>query len=112
MRRLPRCKVTVQSGIMLPDTCIVVPTYWTRAGGTPRPGDAVYDHPTPLDGDSTLGPLMESLQSLEGEFYLLLIVAVTGEDVSAAADARVTDLISKYPSVQTLTFGSDTLRTL
>jgi len=34
---------------------VVIPTYWTwdseRADG---PVEAVYDHPTPLDGESTL----------------------------------------------------------
>lgn len=97
---------------MLPATCVVVPTYWTRAGGAAHPGDAVYDHPTPLDGEGTLGALLESLTLLGDDFYLLLLVAVTSDEVAGAAEQRVRDLAARYPSLRTLVFGAHQLREL
>ena len=47
-----------------PPLSIVIPTYWGRPlGESPKPGDAIFDHPTPLDGDSTLPRLLKSLAS-------------------------------------------------
>lgn len=98
---------------MLPSTCVVVPTYWTRAGAQPRTGDAVYDHPTALDGTSTLPPLLESLQKLDtSSFYLLLLVAVTGEDVAVHCEDCVRDLLAGYPAIVSLVFGPSHLKWL
>ncbi len=95
---------------MLPTTCVVVPSYWTRAGGESHPGDAVYDHPTPLDGPSTLPALLESLEKLDtSSFYLLVLVGVTGQDAVEAAERRVGELVSKYPSLKALVFGPSQL---
>jgi hypothetical protein len=91
---------------MLPRTCIVVPTYWTREGGEPREGDAVYDHPTALGEADTLHRLLESLETLRSEFYVVLLVAVTADDVAAAAEAHVGQIASRYNSHPTLVFGS------
>jgi hypothetical protein len=91
---------------MLPTTCVVVPTYWTRAGGDSRPGDAVYDHPTPLGGSSTLPALLESLEKLDTEsFYFLVLVGVTGEDAVEDAERRVGELVAECPKLKTLLFG-------
>lgn len=91
---------------MLPPTCIVVPTYWTREGGARRPGDAVYDHPTPIDGTSTLEPLLESLERLDSsEFYLLLLVAVTAGDAAEGAGHAVQELVDRHPGIPSLVFG-------
>ena len=98
---------------MLPETCVVVPTYWTRAGAESRPGDAVYDHPTPVDGSSTLPPLLESLALFDtSTFYLLILIAVTGPDVTVDAEARVRELVSGHSSLPTLLFGPSQLDTL
>ena len=91
---------------MLPSTCVVVPTYWTRAGGESRPGDAPYDHPTMLGGSTTLPALLESLETLDtSSFYLLVIVAVTGEDVAAQAEEEVRNLVRRYQHLHPLVFG-------
>ncbi len=98
---------------MLPPTCIVVPTYWTRAGGVPHQGDAVYDHPTALGGPSTLESLLASLAKLDtSQFYLLLLVAVTADEVATDAERAVQRLAGGYPTITTLTFGPSALRTL
>jgi hypothetical protein len=95
----------IPSGAMLPSTCVVVPTYWTRPGGEQKPGDAVYDHPTPIDGQGTLEALLESLSLLSADFYLLILVAVTSDDVGAAAEVRVRDMTARHPDLQALVFG-------
>lgn len=102
----------IVSDTMLPPTCVVVPTYWTRPGGEPHPGDAVYDHPTPLDGTSTLPPLLESLEKLDSSFYLLVLVAVTGRDVTDQAERRVSEILAQYPRLTSLVFGPSDLTQL
>jgi hypothetical protein len=98
---------------MLPPTCVVVPSYWTRPRAEARPGDAVYDHPTPLDGQSTLPALLDSLGQLkEPPFYLLVLVAVTGDDVAGAAEEHVRSLLDGYSGLTTLVFGPSRLRRL
>jgi len=95
---------------MLPETCVVVPTYWTRAGGETRPGDAVYDHPTPVDQPGTLAALLESLTKLDvSRFYLLVLVAVTGDDVAADAERRAAGLVERFPSIRSVVFGPSRL---
>ena len=45
------------------EVTMVIPTYWARTGSVGwQEGDAVYDHPTPLDQEDTL---LRSLQSME-----------------------------------------------
>ena len=92
---------------MLPPTCIVVPTYWTRAGGARHVGDAVYDHPTAVGGPDTLGALLESLERLDvSQFYVLLLVAVTAGDVAIEAENAVRDLAERHPALTAIVFGA------
>jgi hypothetical protein len=95
---------------MLPSTCVVVPTYWTRAGGAIQSGDAIYDHPTPVDSEGTLDALLKSLAPLKHEFYLLILVAVSSEEVADAAEERVRGIVSRYSRLQALVFGTRHLR--
>lgn len=93
---------------MLPDIALVVPTYWTRAGGQARPGDAVYDHPTPIDEVGTLPKLLESLHLLDpSRFYLLVVVAVTSHEVEALAAEKVRSLLGMVPDVTALVASSE-----
>jgi hypothetical protein len=92
---------------MLPSTCVVVPTYWTRPGGAQEPGAAVYDHPTPIDAQGTLEALLGSLSQLSPDFYLLVLVAVTSDDVAAAAETRVREMTARHPELQALVFGRE-----
>jgi hypothetical protein len=103
----------ILSGAMLPSTCVVVPTYWTRAGGESRVGDAVYDHPTALDGPDTLTALLQSLNGLDtSRFYVLILVAVTADDVANEAEGRVRAILERFPSIPSLTFGPSHLGAL
>ncbi len=98
---------------MLPPTCIVIPTYWTRAGGVRHAGDAVYDHPTALEGQNTLATLLESLERLDtSQFYVLLLVAVTAPDVAVEAEQAVRSLSDDHRGLTSLVFGSTHLQLL
>ena len=77
---------------------IIIPTYWTwgsaRADG---PIEAVYDHPTPLDGESTLPRLLDSLTALAGQdFRVLVLTAVTHPELEKPVASRVEGLINPY----------------
>jgi len=84
----------------MPKTVIVVPTYWTwESGAPPQPGDAVYDHPTPLDQPGTLARLLESLRAIaQPEFAVLVITAATNPRLEAEAEARVEEIIAPFRS--------------
>jgi hypothetical protein len=78
-----------------------------------RSGDALYDHPTPVDGQTTLIALLDSLRQLrDTSFLLLVLVAVTGDDVTEQAEARVRSVLSAYPDIVSLVFGPSHLRWL
>jgi len=95
---------------MLPSTSVVVPTYGTRAGAAELPEDAVYDHPTPLGEPGTIGALLDSLENLDtSSFYLLVIAAVTGDDVAAAAEENVRRMLAERPEIVSLVFGRSQL---
>jgi hypothetical protein len=73
---------------------IVIPTYWGPAA------TALYDHPTPLDGDSTLPRLLDSLAAQIGapEFSVFVLVSAVGVEWEEAAQARVRGLLGPYAS--------------
>ncbi len=80
------------------DIIIVIPTYWTwpseQANG---PVETFYDHPTPLDGESTLPRLLESLTAMEGPgFSVLILTATTHPELEQAAAAYVETLIAPF----------------
>lgn len=85
---------------MLPDISVVIPTYWTRPDGEVRPGDAVYDHPTAVGQESTLGRLLSSLRILDSQrFYVLLLVAVTSPEVEDGARRQVDEMVALFPDL-------------
>ena len=94
---------------------IVVPTYWTwSAAQADGPAEAVFDHPTPVDGDSTLPRLLESLTALEvPDFDVLILTAVVHPRLEGAAAERVEGIIAPfqahYPIAQ---FAAGELRLL
>ena len=71
---------------------VVVPTYWGPSGS------ALYDHPTPLDGESTLPRLLESLAKQEDapDFAVLLLVSAVSPDLDGAAAARAWEVAAPY----------------
>lgn len=87
----------------LPDIAIVVPTYWTGPGGEPRPGDAVYDHPTPVDEEGTLRRLLASLARLDtSRFYVVVLVAVSRPEVAEKAHRVVSEILGAMSRVKSI----------
>ena len=91
---------------------VVIPTYWgrPRAEGW-KPGDAVYDHPTPLDEEGTLARTLESLKRLQGPEYTLVILAVpTTDEIAEAVEQKVREIVQRArPAVPTVVFGPSDL---
>ena len=73
---------------------VLIPTYWSRAKREWKEGDAVYDHPTPIDEDGTLARTLESMKVLtEKDFKLVLLICPTTPEVADAAEKRVVEMI-------------------
>jgi len=73
---------------------VLIPTYWSRAKKEWKEGDAVYDHPTPIDEEGTLARTLESMKILtEKDFKLVLLICPTTPDVADDAEKRVVEII-------------------
>lgn len=94
-------------------TTMVIPSYWARerAEGQ-RAGDAVYDHPVPIDEEGTLGRAIESIGILEEKDFELVIIAVANaKDIEAKVEEKVSRIISATPShVKTHIFSHSHLK--
>lgn len=77
---------------------MVVPTYWGRAGKDFRRDEkVVFDHPTPLDEEGTLGRLLESLAILPRFHGRLAIITVSNDDaVAGDVYERVEQILAPY----------------
>ena len=94
---------------------MVIPSYWGRKMSDGwRSGDAVYDHPTPIDGESTLGRAIESVRILNDKDFQLVILAVaTSEDIEEEVEKRVQGIIdesSQGTGVEVILFGPTHLK--
>lgn len=76
-------------------TVMVLPTYWARESAIGwQPGDAVYDHPTPLDQEGTLRKALNSLAVLEGnDFALVVLACATAPDIEEVVENRVSEIV-------------------
>ncbi|MCL2628841.1 MAG: cyclic nucleotide-binding domain-containing protein [Oscillospiraceae bacterium] len=69
---------------------VLIPTYWSRAKKEWKEGDAVYDHPTPIDEEGTLGRTLESMKKLtQKDFKLVLLICPTTPEVADEAEKQV-----------------------
>ena len=98
-------------------TTVVIPSYWARDSASGhRQGDAVYDHPTSLDGEDTLQRAIESVGILDDkDFQLVILVAATSRDIEEQVENRVADIIrsaAPVAGVEVLMFGPSHLREL
>ncbi len=74
---------------------IVVPTYHSRV--KTRKEDLVYDHPTPLNKEGTLGRLLESLTVLKGsDFYVIVISCPTNPSIGKEVKNKVDKIIHPF----------------
>ncbi|MEE8167583.1 MAG: hypothetical protein V3T58_01760 [Candidatus Hydrothermarchaeales archaeon] len=87
---------------------MVIPSYWARNSEVGwKEGDAVYDHPTPLDEEGTLPRAIQSTDKLEDkDFQLVILVVATAEDIEKRAEEKVARIIkSTATKVEVLLFG-------
>lgn len=94
---------------------MTIPSYWTRESKLGwREGDAVYDHPTPLDRDGTLLRALESIALLRDKDFQLVVLAVpTAEDIETQVEKKVADIIKSVSvkiRVGVSLFGSSHLK--
>jgi hypothetical protein len=74
---------------------MAIPSYWGRPKDVGwQEGDAVYDHPTPLDEDGTLRRALQSLSILDNkDFNLVVLAAATADEVREAVEAKVSNIV-------------------
>ena len=73
----------------------MVPSYWMA--GAPSRREAVYDHPTPLEGEfETLTRCLESLTILRGEFEVLVLGVPTRLSLAGRVRERLEELLKPY----------------
>lgn len=93
-------------------TVMVIPVYYSRSKKDGHvEGDAVYDHPTPIDEDGTLKRTLESIKILNNQdFQLALIVSPTSEDLTSLAKDKVRKILEEVDlDVQTFVLTPDEL---
>ncbi len=91
---------------------MVVPTYWGRDSETGwQLGDEIYDHPTPLDQEGTLGRLIDSMHILENrDFELIILIAVTTPEIRDEAYEKVKEILKeKNLPIKTYLVGDEQL---
>ncbi len=76
---------------------MVIPSYWGRkkADGR-RETDTIYDHPTPLDEEGTLGRLLDSIGLIKNKDFQLVILGVaTAPDIQKETEKNIASIIEK-----------------
>ena len=93
---------------------MVIPSYWSRESNIGwKNGDAVYDHPTPLDMEGTLLRAIQSIEILKDKDFRLVIIAIaTSEDIESKVEEKVANIIKSTSStaVEILLFGPSKLK--
>ena len=94
---------------------MVIPSYWSRESKDGwKEGDAIYDHPTPLDGEGTLLRAIQSTDILKDKDFQLVIIAVaTAEDIEKQVEEKVANIInsaSTATGVDVMLFGHSHLK--
>lgn len=93
--------------------CVVIPTFWSRRRERVRGRLlTIYDHPTPLDGESTLPECLQSLESLRGLGKVVIIAAATDPAIEHQAEDRVQEIVADFPGIDSLVFGQAELGSL
>ncbi|WP_406657628.1 hypothetical protein V7O62_03475 [Methanolobus sp. ZRKC2] len=94
---------------------MVIPSYWGRDSATGWiEGDAVYDHPIPIDQEGTLGRAIKSIENLDDKDFRLVVLAVaTSPDIESKVEKKVSEIVAQTSpdaGVETMVFGSSQLR--
>ncbi len=84
---------------------VVIPTYWgpTKLG--------IYDHPTPIDGPSTLPRLLDSLvhQKFSSIFEILVLVSAVSTKYEQIATTRIREIVAPYFNKLRITLADATV---
>jgi hypothetical protein len=96
------------------EATMVIPSYWGRESSIGwQKGDAIYDHPTPLDQEGTLQRALESTAVLEDTDFKLAILAVpTSDDIAEEVEERVSSIIQRvqpHSKIEIILFGQSHL---
>lgn len=77
---------------------IVIPSYWGRLSNQQHNmDDAVYDHPTPLDQEGSLGRALESIKILENtDFNVVVLAAATNSEFEPMVEEKVQEIVSYF----------------
>ena len=92
---------------------VVIPTYWGRKKNDEwQVGDAVYDHPTYLDGEDTLGRTLESMKLLNNKnFKLIIPICPTTVEIEDEAEKIVRKIVEDVGlNVETYLFTQKNVR--
>lgn len=84
---------------------VIIPTFHTVATkrGASRPSN-LYDHPTPLNEQGTLGRCLNSLRQVRGLGQVIILVAAEG-GVEDEAAKKVQNIANQFPQMHTLVIG-------
>ena len=76
---------------------VLIPTYWAREAKVGWvEGDAVYDHPTPIDEEGTLQRTLESMKILDNkDFKLVILICPTTPEIEEQAEKQTLKIIEK-----------------
>ena len=94
-------------------TTMVIPSYWGREECVGwKQGDAIYDHPAPIDSEGTLLRAIQSIKKLKDKDFQLVIIAVaTTEDIEKQVEKKIANIIkSSNPGVEVLLFKRSHLK--
>ena len=74
---------------------MVIPSYWGRKNEEGRKeSDTIYDHPTPLDEEGTLGRLLDSIALIKNKDFRLVILGVaTAPDIQEEVESKISAII-------------------
>lgn len=96
-------------------TAMVIPTYWGREKTIGhKEGDAVYDHPTPLDGKGTLQRAIESTDILrQKDFDLVILAVATSPDIEPEVEQKVKKIVQEAKTgITTFVFSYSELKSV
>lgn len=94
-------------------TTMVIPTYWSRERKVGyKEGDAIYDHPTPLDEEGTLRRAIESARILRRKDFDLVIIGVsTSPDIEQQVEQKIKEIVEGTKTqIKTFAFSYSQLK--
>ena len=95
-------------------TYMIIPTYWTGENNAWEEGDAVYDHPTPINEEGTLRRTIKSLDILnDKDFTLIILAAATNDKYIEPMTQKLTKMLKEeHIAVDTILITANNLHEL